>query len=495
MATAAGPNAEDAALFAEVTAAWNRGEAASVLPKLEQALPRSRDYRLWHIHGLILRQLDRHSEALRSLERSVALAPNAANPAHALARTLNEAGLPSVDAYARALRLAPGTPEMLLGLTAALVTEHRIDDAIAGLEHAVSLKPQWVQGQATLSKLRWMQGQRHGFTQNFDEGLARLPGNLDLRREQIIALVHAEHWDDALRAIAAGRAAMGSHKVFDANEAAVYAELGDMARADALFAQLADIQDAPIQIRLVRHYLRSGRATEASLAIDPWLTTPQAFLFWPYASIAWRITGDSRWDWLEGDPRLAGVYDIADRLPPLTELAETLRQLHTVRGEPLEQSVRGGTQTDGNLFQHVDPIIARLRDAIRAAVAEHVAQLPPPDPRHPLLAPPRNRPIRFAGSWSVRLTSGGYHSNHVHPDGWISSALYIVLPPDLGEEEAGFLTLGEPQAQLKLDMPPTRLVEPKPGRLALFPSWMWHGTRPFGAGERMTVAFDVALPH
>jgi uncharacterized protein (TIGR02466 family) len=116
------------------------------------------------------------------------------------------------------------------------------------------------------------------------------------------------------------------------------------------------------------------------------------------------------------------------------------------------------------------------------------------DPRHPLLGQPRDRPIRFAGSWSVRLSGGGYHANHVHPDGWISSALYIVLPPDLGDAEAGFLVLGQPQAQLGLDLAPTRVVEPKPGRLALFPSWMWHGTRPFGEGERMTVAFDVAVP-
>ena len=42
--------------------------------------------------------------------------------------------------------------------------------------------------------------------------------------------------------------------------------------------------------------------------------------------------------------------------------------------------------------------------------------------------------------------------------------------------------------------PPARLVEPAPGRLVLFPSWLWHGTRPFGDGERLTVAFDVAPP-
>ena len=46
-------------------------------------------------------------------------------------------------------------------------------------------------------------------------------------------------------------------------------------------------------------------------------------------------------------------------------------------------------------------------------------------------------------------------------------------------------------AELGLDLPPIRLIEPKPGRLVLFPSTMWHGTVPFAAGERLTVAFDV----
>jgi uncharacterized protein (TIGR02466 family) len=127
-------------------------------------------------------------------------------------------------------------------------------------------------------------------------------------------------------------------------------------------------------------------------------------------------------------------------------------------------------------------------------VLEHSAQLPASDPRHPLLRD-RPRKISFSGAWSVRLQAGGSHANHVHPMGWLSSAFYVVLPPDLGRDEAGLLTLGEPQAQLRLAVPPHRLVQPKPGRLALFPSWMWHGTRPFGEGERMTVAFDVARPN
>ena len=80
--------------------------------------------------------------------------------------------------------------------------------------------------------------------------------------------------------------------------------------------------------------------------------------------------------------------------------------------------------------------------------------------------------------------------------GWFSSALYVALPPAeaRGPEPAGWLTLGEPQAQLGIEIDPIRLIEPKPGRLVLFPSTMWHGTRPFEAGERLTIAFDVAAP-
>ena len=89
----------------------------------------------------------------------------------------------------------------------------------------------------------------------------------------------------------------------------------------------------------------------------------------------------------------------------------------------------------------------------------------------------------------------GRHVNHVHPAGWISSAFYVALPDEIDAEgPAGWLTLGE-AGELGLDLPPIRLVQPRPGRLVLFPSTLWHGTRPFEAGERLTVAFDVARPY
>ena len=189
--------------------------------------------------------------------------------------------------------------------------------------------------------------------------------------------------------------------------------------------------------------------------------------------------------------RAAAVRQVGAPFQPLERLAATLRKIHISKSEFFSQSVRGGTQTDGNLFQRIEPEIIATREALRQVIAEHAAELPPVDPSHPHL---RHRPssIGFTGAWSVRLTGGGQHANHTHPMGWLSSALYIVLPAEIGANQAGWLALGEPPTQLKLELPASHMIEPVAGRLALFPSWMWHGTRPFAQGERLTIAFDVA---
>jgi Flp pilus assembly protein TadD len=481
--------------FDEAIVAYEAGQREQLLPALQASVAaNTADARLWHLNGLVLRELGRREEALPALRKAAQLAPGSAKIAHALARTLLEAGLPSIDAFGRALRLAPGETDIVSGLTAAFVADGDPGTAIAGLEKILSRSPHWAGGHALLAKLRWAQGEREGFDRGFEAAVTAMPQNLDVWREWIIALIHAEYFESALRVIAMARSAIGDQPLLAANEAIVAAETGDFDRAELLFAPFADLDDATVQVRRVRHYLRAARPEEADRIIAQWTGRPDAFLFWPYASVAWRMMGDPRWEWLEGDDRFVGVWDIADRLPPLDKLAGTLRKLHTLSGQPLEQSLRGGSQTDGNLFTHIDPMLVDLREAIRTTVADHVARFPPVDENHPLLGRPR-APIEFSGAWSVRLQAGGYHANHVHPAGWISSALYIALPPDLGKEDAGFLTLGDPKTPtLDIEMPPFRTIEPKPGRLVLFPSYMWHGTRPFAEGERITVAFDVAVP-
>jgi Putative 2OG-Fe(II) oxygenase len=227
----------------------------------------------------------------------------------------------------------------------------------------------------------------------------------------------------------------------------------------------------------------------ASQELEPWLGAGVMTGLWPYAALAWRLTGDPRGAWLDR-PEFTAVVDLDPGAVDLAALGALLRRLHDGSGRFLDQSVRLGTQTEGQLFARTDPEIVQLREAMRRAVASYAEGLPPPEPGHPLLAHRPRRRVRFAGSWSVRLGEAGYHQYHNHPQGWISSAFYVAVP-DVLQPGEGQLLLGGSPADLGLDLAPVRKVEPKPGRLVIFPSTMWHGTSPFAAGERISAAFDI----
>jgi hypothetical protein len=92
------------------------------------------------------------------------------------------------------------------------------------------------------------------------------------------------------------------------------------------------------------------------------------------------------------------------------------------------------------------------------------------------------------------LRNDGFHHNHVHPRGWISSACYVALPDGMYDPESreGVLTFGEPGILTTPALPAEHEVRPEAGMLVLFPSYFWHGTVPIsGTQTRLTVAFDA----
>jgi len=98
---------------------------------------------------------------------------------------------------------------------------------------------------------------------------------------------------------------------------------------------------------------------------------------------------------------------------------------------------------------------------------------------------------RFALEHTLRRE--GYHVNHVHPQGWISSAYYVSVPAEVEDEteRSGWIKFGEPRFPVP-GADAERYVKPRAGRLVLFPSYMWHGTMPIHGDEaRMTIAFDA----
>jgi uncharacterized protein (TIGR02466 family) len=132
-----------------------------------------------------------------------------------------------------------------------------------------------------------------------------------------------------------------------------------------------------------------------------------------------------------------------------------------------------------------------LADYPDAAIRALFRAIDPPIRRHLAAIGERSQNYGFNGAWSVRLNSGGFHINHIHPEGFLSSAFYVRTPKTLQGSE-GALKFGEPGPPTAPPLSEDHLVKPEPGMLVLFPSYMWHGTVPFSSEEkRLSCAFDI----
>jgi Tfp pilus assembly protein PilF len=442
--------------------------------------------------GAIYLALGRLEAAARDFDQVLASDPNDVKGLHGRARVaciIGEEEL-AIRLFRQALAVSPDDPELLLGLAEALEAAGDAD-ATAPLAAAVAQRPDWLAGQGALARMRAEAGAGDDFDAAWRQALFDRPADRELALGHVGCLITAARPQAALAALDALIAKHGRNETSDLYEAMAATDAGDAGRAAAALRRLGPAPAAGLAH--ARLALLTGDPQAAAARLEPLArANPDDILLWANLDLAWRLLGDDRHHWLSGQPGLVSTQEI-EYAGDWNQLAEALRGLHRSRSHPIGQSLRGGTQTRGRLFGRPEPEIAALSKAIMQAVRRHVAALPPVDPAHPLLRYRNDNP-RFSGSWSVRLTGGGFHVAHVHPAGHLSSACYIALPDGLdGPVRPGWLEVGGPPAELGLDLKPLHMIRPQPGRLALFPSTLFHGTRAFPDGERLTVAFDVVL--
>jgi hypothetical protein len=285
-----------------------------------------------------------------------------------------------------------------------------------------------------------------------------------------------------------------------ASLAAVLQELGQLreAETEALEAAAQRPNSVGVIENLVAIQLSQGRADEALPFISRQRSRQPNEQRWiAYEATAARIKGDPKYHELYDYGRLVRSYELE---PPAgwtsmaelnAEVSRVLAARHRFATHPLGQSLRNGTQTARSLLTEREPAIQALLAAFGSAIEDYRRAVGTA-PTHPLSS--RNQgEARFAGCWSVQLKREGFHINHLHPAGWISSAYYVSVPDEVQDEDmrSGWIKFGEPRFAAP-GATPERFVQPKAGRLVLFPSYMWHGTNPIhGPDPRLTVAFDV----
>ena len=445
--------------------------------------------------------------AEQALRKAVALEPGNGESWTALGIIRRLIGDPrdALACYQRARAAGFAAPELADAEASAYLDAGDIPEALRRAEALTQTAPAYVAGHLLLAHLRW----ENRATDDGDplESLAQAvvqqPQHTELRNALVGALLDAQRGQEALPHVRILRAHKDSAPLVLAHALALE-QMGELPSALAVVDAALPSLGAPRGFggAFARLLLRARQPERAAkFALMEVERAPEDQGAWAMLSTAWRLLDDPREHWLCDYDTLVMSLDVeppagySDQADFIATLAATLEALHVAQQAPINQSLRGGTQTPGNLFGRPDPVIGGVREALHASVRKAIAALPH-DEKHPFLS--RNSgDIVFNGSWSVRLRKSGSHVNHFHNRGWLSSAFYVQLPPSVESGDAahpGWIQFGEPPAHLDTQLGPRRVVQPKAGRLVLFPSYMWHGTVPFAdETPRITIAFD-AIP-
>ncbi|MGN6789568.1 MAG: tetratricopeptide repeat protein [Rhodanobacteraceae bacterium] len=455
------------------------------------------------LYGHALMTAGRKADAEGVFRDWLAREPHSKDAALRLAAVLTDSGKPAeAEKLIRDVVMRHGaSAETAFVLGRALLGLARFDEAEAEFRHVVRVQPDHQTAHANLMELVWMRcGDVREASRAIDRALRAQPQLAGLRITKSRLLLSARMPREALIELDAGLelaprdAALLTAAITVALEAG-----GKRAMHYAKRLEAGAPQDRPARVALGNAYMASGHSREA-LAIAESLhkSNPADGPALAMMADALRMQGDPRYRELLDYRRLvrAQLIDVphawSSREAYIAELVEDLRRLHTLHAHPIGNSLRDGSQIELGPADSPFASIRAFPQAIDGPIRRYMQSL---GAGNDAMRQRNTGRYRISGIWSVRLRPHGFHVNHYHPEGWISSACYLHLPPAVSQSGGeGWLKFGEPAFPTSPPLGPEYFLKPEPGLLALFPSYMWHGTVPFsGAPEdrRLTIAFDV----
>ncbi len=461
----------------------------------------ARDSEAWSALGMAAFGLRNKREAIRALRRAVEIAPDYGAARYNLAAVLadQERSEEALEQAAAARKHGAKPRSVSLVQARALIQVDRFEDAERQLLKLLGADANDVEAHGILLQLRQLRGD--------PEPLAKLRAAAQnpaapprLRLAFADAARRAGATAEAEAILRGLIATLGAEPMLLSSLSTVLLETGRASEAlDAARASILRLPDeAVVAENFVVSALCAGAGIEALPVVEKFRARMPRDQRWiTYRIDIARLRSEAEFtDWF--DP--ARVVSVVDLPPPagfatldefLSALVPVLQARHRQQNHPLDQSLRHGTQTSRNLLVNPDAEIAALLHSFKGALADLQSRCGR-EATHPFES--RNHsPAEIVGCWSVRLRRDGFHVNHIHPEGWVSSAYYATVPGEVDDssQRSGWLKFGEPRFAVP-GLGPLLEVQPKPGRLVLFPSYLWHGTNALrGDAPRMAVAFDA----
>jgi len=482
-----------------LTATARPAEAVLLTAKLAPAP--SAEHNILVQHAAAQKALGQPQHALATYSRAAALYPDSPVAHHNLAAIQGDLGQFAAAAQSSARALAKGgqAPQTWLVHARALLGQGRLDEADRAFREAIARMPAYLEAHRELAQLIWMR------TEDARAAIALLDTHI-LDHPQLPELFALRatvlhHAGDVPNAYATLQQAIRRHP----DQPSLYLAAAQLAallpggalpavqHAERGLALLPD-DDTALSALFAACVAagEAGRAADIAAQLVARRPTDQRAL--AYQATAWRLLGDPRYVALYDYAEVVRAWrmDVPDGWPDLVsylaDLARALAGVHLFRTHPLDQSLRHGSQAS-HLLGSSDPAIRAFFQAVDGPIRRHLAALGAGS--DPLRA--RNTGgYRFGGAWSVQLRPGGFHTDHIHPEGWLSSACYIALPDVQESGREAWIKFGQPGIPTVPVLEAEHFIRPEPGMLVLFPSYMWHGTVPFtSGGARLSVAFDL----
>lgn len=455
------------------------------------------------LYGHALMSVGRKDAAEAALRRWVEKEPDSRAAAMRLAAVLADNGKPDeAESIMRAdMRRHGDAPDAGFVLARALLEQAHFEEAEAEFRKVVQANPEHQIAQSNLMELVWMRtGDVHAASRAIDRALGMRPHLPGLRIAKARLLVSARLPREAMAEIDAGLVSAPQDIPLLASATALALDFDGqraMEYAQRLLKTAPD--DRSARVAWGNASLATGRP-RAALEMAEMLhrADPGDGRALAMQADALRMLGEPGYRSLLDYRNFvrAELVDVPDGWPDLdaylAELTQDLQRLHTLHAHPIGNSLREGSQIQVSPQQSPHAAIRAFPQAIDGPVRRYMQALGTgSDPMRR-----RNKGhYRLNGMWSVRLRPQGFHANHYHPEGWISSAFYLQLPPGVAARGGeGWLKFGEPAFPTFPVLEPEYFVKPEPGLLVLFPSYLWHGTVPFtgtAADSRLTIAFDI----
>ena len=505
------------------------GELNLSIESYKQAITIKPDYAEAHFSlGNVCNKLGDFDAAIKSYKKAVSIRPSFSKAYYNLARTFQDKGdfANAINNCEKAIKLEPGNFEAFNSLGSMHLKLRQLDDAIISFEKALAIEPNSVNALNNLGAAFQEQGKLELALKTFQKALKINPksaealNNLGVSLRDIGELGKAsKSFDQALNL------KPKSTEILN-NCGGTFKKLGETDKAIKYYKRALAINpnEKESNYELGTILLQTKRFEEAihyyeKSKYQDWegnllLCLYKLERFEEFKTFLDQVVAKGKVSALIAalSQHYAENFAVKNpcnfcqspldyvchaKVPKLLEddsklIKDLVHDIKTLKIEKrLQSRLHAGIQSSGNLLNRPENSFKQLAKVLKEMIWDYYVSHKHVDNQFIKNFPAR---IEFLSSWYIRMQSGGYLASHIHEQGWISGAVYLVIPESATNTPAGAIELstdGDDYPCLH-DRFRKRIIPLSAGDTVFFPSSVFHRTLPFKSEEeRICIAFDI----